>query len=538
MEKILIIQLTRMGDCIQTLPVLKLMKLRKPDARLSVLCVKEFSGPLARSRFVDRLITVEAAYIVRLRNGEAVEPVADIPELTERYDSVINLTHNWVGGFFCSVARSRFKSGRVNTEHPAGQVKTGWAKYLFASQKSRTQNLFNLVDMHAAMAGLAPEPVTDYMEIDGRERRSAAELLRACGWKSSGPLIAFQPGANQMHRAWPAECFALLAEGLLRRPGVQIALLGSAGERELTRSITSRVHGPVMDLAGKTGIAEIPAVLSLCAMLVSNDTGNIHMAAAAGTRSLGLFFSTAYFAETAPYGDGHLVLQAESPCSPCHVDEKCDRPICREAITVPAVQAAAERLLGFGGANDLQFPGISLYQSRFLSNGMLMYAPVQGAPIRERFLTGLLYRFLWEGALGIAPGAGPDTIEQLLGHAGPNVLKEQIDDAGAIFAAYESWYTCICASLQQADRDLRARPADLDRLKAAVQAIQGIETAVLSSGDSILKYYHLLHTAELDYSTPIELIHGAARSYSGLLATVRGFRHRLKVLEENVQGKV
>ncbi len=533
MQKILIIQLTRMGDCIQTLPLLKSMKRQRPESHISVLCVKEFSGIFARSRFLDRLVSVEAAYILRLRNQGDVDPLRDIPELGEQYDFVINLTHNWVGGVFCSLASGKRKAGRINTQYPEGQVKTDWAKYLFASQKGRTENLFNIVDMHSAMAGLVPQPVSEYIEIDSDERRRAAELLRTCGWKNKGRLIAFQPGANQLHRAWPAECFASLASRLLIHPDVEIVLLGSQSEKELIRGITARIPHPVIDLAGETRISEIPGVLSLCSMLVSNDTGNIHMAAASGTTSIGLFFSTAYFAETAPYGEGHVVLQAELPCSPCNVDEKCDMPACRDVITVPAVESVALHLLGHSKGDDFDFPGITAYRSRFVSNGLLLYSPVQQRPISEHFATGLLHRFLWERAMGIASPQS-DSIENELLLAPQDVLRTQIDQTAARLARYESWYSRGRGLLARAESDLRLPSPVLERARATTQAIRGIETAVLSSEDSILKYFHLLHMADTDCATYPALVHGAADSYSRLSALVGCFMHHLSTLRNKL----
>src|SRR5208337_5354648 len=149
------------------------------------------------------------------------------------YDSVINLTHNWVGGFFCRNVKGISKSGLVNSDNPTGPVKSSQAKYLFASQKCRTENLFNIVDMHSAMAGLSMEPVRSYMQINDNEIRDGDALLLQNGLRKKGRLIAFQLGANLMHRAWPPERFAAVANRLLRRHEIEIVLLGTAGEKEL-----------------------------------------------------------------------------------------------------------------------------------------------------------------------------------------------------------------------------------------------------------------------------------------------------------------
>ena len=192
MEKILIIQLTRLGDGVQTLPVLKLLKRQRTDCNVTLLCVKEFSGIFSRTPFLDRLVAIPAVDVAPMRGREAFQRLSDYPVLLEEYDSVVNLTHNWVGGFFCRNVKGISKSGLVNSENPMGPVKSGQAKYLFASQKCRTQNLFNIVDMHSAMAGLSMEPVRNYMQIDDNEVRDGNALLLQNGLKKKGRLIAFQ----------------------------------------------------------------------------------------------------------------------------------------------------------------------------------------------------------------------------------------------------------------------------------------------------------------------------------------------------------
>ena len=117
----------------------------------------------------------------------------------------------------------------------------------------------------------------------------------------------------------------------------------------------SHLEFPVIDLVGKTGISELLGVSNTAPFLSATIRGQSTWHAAAGVRTVGLFFSTAYFAETAPYGAGHAVLQSELPCSPCHVDQICDNPICRDAITVDAVEAAVEKMLGYRPAWGL-FP--------------------------------------------------------------------------------------------------------------------------------------------------------------------------------------
>ena len=535
MERILIIQLTRMGDSVQTLPVLKLLKRQRTGSNVTLLCVKEFSGIFSRTPFFDRLVALPAIDVAPMRGEVPFQKLSDYPELLEEYDSVINLTHNWVGGFFCGNAGGRSKSGLVNSDNPIGQVKFDQAKYLFASQKCRIENLFNIVDMHSAMAGLCPEPVRSYMHINENEVRDGDALLLQNGLRKKGRLIAFQPGANMIHRAWPPERFAAVANRLLRRHEIEIVLLGTGGEKELAQAMQSHLEFPVIDLVGKTGISELVGVLKQCSLLVSNDTGTIHMAAAAGVGTVGLFFSTAYFAETAPYGAGHAVLQSELPCSPCHLDQMCDNPICGDAITVDAVEAVVEKMLGYRPSWEAYSPGLSVYISNFTPGGPLLYAPAEPRFASERFLRGLVGRLLWGTALGFAPNESA-LAGSLLGPYRPDSVLAKLGELSERNSACINWYSQAARLLKQAAGVCAGPPSGMGQLVSINDILQTIEAAVLSSEDSILKYYHMLQMADLDCNRPLELVGAMSDAYARLISIVESFGASIERLRSALGG--
>jgi ADP-heptose:LPS heptosyltransferase len=521
-ERILIIQLTRMGDNIQTLPVLKLLKQQRPESNVTLLCVEEVSGIFSRTPFFDRLVALPAVDVAPMRGKVPFQRLSDYPELLEEYDAVINLTHNWVGGFFCGIARGISKSGLVNSDNPIGRVKFDQAKYLFASQKCRIENLFNIVDMHSAMAGLSPEPVQGYMRINENELRDGDALLLQNGFRKKGRLIAFQLGANMIHRAWPPERFAAVANRLLRHREIEIVLLGTGSEEELSQAMRSHLEFPVIDLVGKTGISELLGVLKQCSLLVSNDTGTIHMAAAAGVGAVGLFFSTAYFAETAPYGAGHAVLQSELPCSPCHLDQMCDNPICRDAITVDAVEAVVEKMLGYRPSWGACSPGLSVYISNFTPSGPLLYAPAEPGFVSERFLRGLACRLLWGEALGLARNESA-LAGSLLGPYRPDSVLAKLGELSERNNEWRNWYSQASRLLKHAAKVCAGPPSGMEQLVSINDILKTIDVAILSSEDSILKYYHMLQMADLDCDRPPELVRSMSEAYAGLISIVESF---------------
>ena len=438
-EKILIVQMCRMGDLVQTLPMLKRLKEEKRGCEVTILCIRESMELVQDTRLADRLLPIPYSYFNSLQHSDA-DPVASdrlmsTRELREEYDLVINLTHDLVSSEICGRVKGRVKSGRIDSPRDKIRVLGDWGKYLFAAVDNRLENLINLVDIHIGMgliphggkphggephggephggkpqgggpagvstrAGVPAERTDTWLDVSPGDSRRALEILKAHGYRGKGRLVALQMGANQLHRAWPVAGFAELARRLVRAGDVEIVLFGSPGEKKLGEEFKRLSDFPAIDLIGETRIAELPGIAQRCDILVSNDTGTAHIAAALGTRVLGLYFATAYFGETAPYGEGHVIIQAELPCSPCAAKDRCESVKCRDVISVEAVETAARMMLDGRTGRVFGFPGLSVYRSRFLSNGTLLYAPVS-TPVSGRYQAGLISRMLWEKGLGL-----------------------------------------------------------------------------------------------------------------------------------------
>ncbi len=157
------------------------------------------------------------------------------------------------------------------------------------------------------------------------------------------PLVVLHPGARWASKLWPAASWAELADWLSREQGFEIAVTGGPGDEKLAAEIFAGLKGPAVNLVGRTSLAELAGVLTAARLLVTTDTGAMHLAAALGTPVAALFGPTAPW-RTGPFGAGHQVVRLGLTCSPCF-KRQCPEPRCLTDLPVTAVAAACEKIL-------------------------------------------------------------------------------------------------------------------------------------------------------------------------------------------------
>jgi ADP-heptose:LPS heptosyltransferase len=177
-------------------------------------------------------------------------------------------------------------------------------------------------------------------------KRFAGELLGQPD-KTDRPVVALNPGASHPVNRWNTARFAALAQRLVGELRAEVLLIGGVADIDLSREIVEQCGVKVLDLTGKTDVLRLGGVLQRSSVLVSGDTGPMHMATAVGTPVVALF-GAADPARTGPVGPGHRVIQARGVvCVPCR-SRTCDNRNyleCMEAITVDEVLQAVRGLL-------------------------------------------------------------------------------------------------------------------------------------------------------------------------------------------------
>ncbi len=201
------------------------------------------------------------------------------------------------------------------------------------------------------------------LEAMGMSLTGAPESALVCppAWRAraeerlgGGPWIAATPGAAYgTAKRWPAERFAAAAEQLARERSASIVVLGTGSERRLGEEIAARMSVPSRVLCGQTTLPELVGLLAHVGLVLTNDSGAMHVAAALGTPLVAVFGPTDW-RETSPAGRRAAVVREEVHCAPCMLR---DCPIdhrCMERVSVERVVAAARAVAAAAPAAELR----------------------------------------------------------------------------------------------------------------------------------------------------------------------------------------
>lgn len=411
-RRILIVNLTRLGDLLQTSPTIAGLHAKHPGASITLVAEKNFAEVCESIPGVDHVYRLDLDALGHLLLGgparvpEAYHLVEQaVHELRDgRFDLALNFSSSRMSAVLLGLLGVPDVRGWSMTRDGFRAIQTPWARLFATMCLNRRVAAFNLVDSYRGVAGCLAQPVDGLsFSVSSDARGAIGAKLSALGVAHDASLVALQLGASREIRRWPIESFAHLARALAS-DGHRIVLLGSAGERALAERLCAAagdVATPIVDLCGRTSIPELAALLERCRMLVTGDTGPMHMAAAMRTPIVGLFFGPALPFDTGPYGDGHLVLHAGVPCAPCDHAVHCLDPFCRRTLDADLVTAVVRARLARDDARVEELAtraaasSVRLYRTKLDADGLFACEALGDVVPRREDELRRAYRATW-----------------------------------------------------------------------------------------------------------------------------------------------
>ncbi len=422
MKKILVIQIARLGDLLQSTLFLRALREHDPGALITVVVNEHLRPVLESNPCVDEVIGLDLEALTRQvgdrrsslasRYTQVRNRIGDL--LGARFSDVYNLNYAPAALYLASTVPAARRGGYWLRNRPGRDgldeavVRDPWLDCLFASISCRRMSRINLVDVYGGCAPGPPRRRSLSFPVGPEDQARAEDLLCRLGLKGRSPLVGLQVGSRSTVRRWPPASFARLADRLIQRFGASIVLLGAGDEKGLAEAVLRGVNekrivrekGMVANAVGTTGLRDLAALLGRCRLLVTTDTGAMHVAAAVGTPVASLFFASADCHTTGPYGSGHYVIQTDLPCHPCDEEAPgCAGVLCRELITPDSVCEAAKLLLEGEESSTVSeradfSGGLTLYRSSISARGV-RYDPVAGDRLPPEHDVAVLYRKAW-----------------------------------------------------------------------------------------------------------------------------------------------
>ncbi len=214
------------------------------------------------------------------------------------------------------------------------------AQSLFLEFPDEVERLLEIVRAGGFAGGDAEFP----LELSDSNRRTVTDLLAKAGVDKGAAMIAFAPGAKLEPNRWPVDRFIEVGINLAAR-GYAIVVLGGASDAPMCEKIAKQIGRNAASLAGKTTVRDSCEVLARCVMLICNDSGVQHLAAAVGTPCVSLFTRREFPGMWWPHGSQHVALLKKVECHTCFLDVCPYDNKCIKAIGVDEVIAAASRVL-------------------------------------------------------------------------------------------------------------------------------------------------------------------------------------------------
>jgi len=215
------------------------------------------------------------------------------------------------------------------------------------SYKNPRKQIHQVLYYQNILSGLGFKTYPPKLElaVTEQEKALAADFLRSYDLDPAKKTIILNPGAYfGPAKRWPVSQYAALAEMLQKKASLNLLLIGSRAEKELAQAITDSLKKKPVDIAGKTSLRMLAAIMSLANVVVSNDSGPMHISNALGIPVIALFGPTVP-AATRPFQQPYALIKKEVPCWPCSYRTCPYEHLCMLKITPEEVFSECERFL-------------------------------------------------------------------------------------------------------------------------------------------------------------------------------------------------
>jgi heptosyltransferase II len=348
-EKVLVVQTSFLGDTVLTLPLLSEIKRRFPSSQLSLLCTPLGQALLTGHPAVDETIvddkrSADRGWLGLWRKAKLLRK--------KGFTMALCPHKSFRSGLLLFLAKIPYRVGFAQSK----------SSFLFHVRVNRNTGRHDVERTLSILEGLGIRTEECERGLDlpttAETRQEVAQRLRSLGVDTSRLLVGLHPGSVWATKRWSAEGFARLIGMLKERYPCEILLFGGPEDAQVIAQVQNLCGGRAVSLVERIALPELPAALGLCKVLVTNDSGPMHIAVARAVPVVAIFCATTPALGFYPYSSKAIVLEKDLPCRPCssHGGRRCPLGTedCIRLIGPEQVFQAVERLLDSAGQPELE----------------------------------------------------------------------------------------------------------------------------------------------------------------------------------------
>ncbi len=307
-KRILVVKLDHLGDVLLATPVFSNLRQAYPDAELHALTGAWSRVVLERHPDVNKVLEYNSPVFCRTGRPTSLrETFRRYKQLRhQKYDLLVALRSDWRAICF---ALLRVTPKRLDRATLQVANKLGFPQFTGIHETTRNLDVLQ-------KAGI-PTPIqTTIFSVAAEDEKWASDFLEALQIDKERPLIAIHPGSPIPIKRWMPERYAELADWLIARKRAQILFVGVEDEIPIITDIQGLMRAETNNVAGKTNLTQLASILQTCSVFIGNDSGPMHLAAAVGIPTIGLY-GPGDPTRFGPVGTMCETIRRKTDCPPC-----------------------------------------------------------------------------------------------------------------------------------------------------------------------------------------------------------------------------
>ena len=332
-KKILIINVNWLGDIIFSTPFIRAIREAYPDSYIACMAVPRCREILETNSRINELILFDEDG----REKSLIGKMRFVSKLKrEKFDIALILHRSFTRAFMTRLAGIKERIG----------YDTKGRGFLLTKRLKQPDQELHKVEYFLKLAEAAGSDISkksyEFFMTDA-DRKKADSLLRSSGISANDKFVVLNPGGNWDPKRWPVDNFSRIGDMLAEKYGVKIVISGQEKDGKLAEEISKKMKHGAVSICGKTKIRELAAVLEKSELVISGDSGPMHIAVSVGANTVAIFGPTDP-GITGPYG-GHnyKIIKKEAGCKvPCY-DLKCRDNRCMKTVSADDVMEVIEK---------------------------------------------------------------------------------------------------------------------------------------------------------------------------------------------------